>query len=153
MKRQDLIKKYEAYQSLGHAVFTVTLSTYVTSPAFASSDRMRHFWDNHFMHRVRRALPVRAKLDHDWLLELSPGGNYHYHGFLVVESKYGEHIWRGGGLRNQLQRDLDSLRQRGKYRPFCMNAHLIEPARIVAAWSNYITKQQRTLLTHGVQVK
>lgn len=141
MNRQQLQSKYQTYQSRGIAVFTATLSTYVQDDAFAASDRIRHYWDNHFIYRVSECLPVRARIDHDWVLEKSPDGYYHYHGLLAVEQAYGGKLWRDGSLCPKLKRALDSHARAGRYRPFCVNAHLIEPATNIRAWCSYITKQ------------
>ena len=142
--REELIQKYTAYEANGHSNFTVTLSTYVKSEAIAKSDRMRHFWDNHFVHRVNRCLPykLREKFDHDFIVELSPEGNYHYHGLMAFKSDAGQRIWHDGALDAQLKRDLDSFRNAGMYRPFCVNKHLIEPVWSGGAdrWCRYITK-------------
>lgn len=144
--RNQLTQKYLAYQSLGHAVFAVTLSTYVTSEAFAASDRIRHFWDNHFIYRVKCRLPPRAKLDHDWTLEISDDGYYHYHGFVAVEGKHGSRIWTSCGPHKKLIRALDSFSKSGTYRPFRVNKCLVEPVTNAAAWSTYITKQSSSFL-------
>jgi hypothetical protein len=141
MNRQQLQLKYQTYQSQGTSVFTVTLSSYVQDDDFAKSDRMRHYWDNHFIYHIRKCLPVRAKIDHDMVLEKSPDGYYHYHGLLAVEQAYGGKLWRDDSLCTKLKRALDSHARTGKYRSFCVNAHLIEPATNIPAWCNYITKQ------------
>ena len=142
--REELIHKYNGYEARGHSVFTVTLSTYVKSEAIAKSDRMRNFWDHHFIHRVKRCLPFKLKeqLDHDFIVERSPEGHYHYHGLLAFTSDAGKRIWHDGALDAQLKRDLDSFRRAGGYRPFCVNKHLIEPIRSGATdpWCKYITK-------------
>lgn len=138
-----LSDKYRHYRSIGHAAFCVTLSTYVKSEAYAKSDRMRHYWDNHFIFRVKRCLPFKAKIDHDWVVECSPKGFYHYHGFLAVESAYVHKVWTGNALHKQLRRDLDSLAIESPYRPFRVNAHLIEPVNNVEAWTTYSTKQNQ----------
>ena len=143
MKRTELTSKYETYREIGHAVFTVTLSTYVQSDPFAASDRMRHYWDQHFIYRIKKCLPLRAKLDHDWILEKPPHGNYHCHGLLAIEYQHSKKLWTEAGLSTKLSRALDSHARTGDYRPFKVNAYLIEPATNVQAWSNYITKQVR----------
>jgi hypothetical protein len=105
---------------------------------------MRNFWDHHFIHRVKRRLPFKLKeqLDHDFIVERSPEGHYHYHGLLALTSNAGKRIWHHGALDAQLQRDLDSFRRAGSYRPFCVNKHLIEPIRsgVADPWCKYITK-------------
>jgi len=143
-RREELMLKYNGYEANGHSVFAVTLSTYVKSEAIAKSDRMRHFWDQHFIHRVKRCLPYKLKeqFDHDFIVERSPKGHYHYHGLMAFKPIAGTRIWHDGALNAQLKRDVDSFRRAGGYRPFCVNKHLIEPIRSCAPdpWCNYITK-------------
>src|ERR1700761_2616839 len=82
VRRQDLEVKYVGYELQGHLVLCVTLSTYIKSQKYALSDRTRQMWDHHFIGRVRRCLPFKAKekLDYDWVMEESPEGFWHYHG-------------------------------------------------------------------------
>ena len=143
MNQQLLEQKYTHYQSQGASIFAATLSTFVKSGAFAASDRMRHYWDNHFIFRVRKCLPKhkRTKLDHDWVLEESPDGFYHYHGLFAVERKYERRIWRDGAEHPKLKRAIDSHASLGKYRCFRVKKHQIEPVYDIARWSSYITKQ------------
>lgn len=140
---EDLVRKYNDYEAQGHAVFTVTLSTYVKSEAFARR-HMSSFWNQHFIHRVRRRLPykLKDKFDHDFIVECSPGGCYHYHGLMAFTSDAGKRIWRDGKLDAQLTRDLDSFQQAGDYRLFCVKKHLVEPMRQGGSdwWCKYITK-------------
>lgn len=145
MNRALLLKKYQTYQTQGTAIFAVTLSTYVQDDRYAAydADNMRRYWDHDFIYRVRTCLPMRAKIDHDWVLERSPGGHYHYHGFLAVEQAHATKLWCDGALRSKLKRAIDSHATAGKYRGFCINAHLIEPVTNVAAWACYITKQNQ----------
>jgi len=140
-----LITKYNHYRTLGHAVLAVTLSTYVKSPWFAASDRMRKFWDHHFIYRVKQCLPYKArtKLDHDWVLEESPKGKYHYHGLLAIDSAYAHRIWSPIGLSAKLSNALDSFAQAGNYRDFRINKYLIEPVASIEAWTTYSTKQNQ----------
>lgn len=138
-----LIDKYNHYRSLGHLVLSVTLSTYVTSSGFAASDRMRKFWDFHFIYRVKQCLPYKAreKVDHDWVLEVSPKGKYHYHGFLAVDSAYADRIWTPTGLNKNLRKSLDSFTVAGEYRDFKIKKYLIEPVASIEAWATYSTKE------------
>lgn len=142
---EELMHKYNGYEARGHSVFTVTLSTYVKSDAIARSDRMSNFWNQHFIHRVKRCLPfkLKDKFDHDFVVERSPEGHYHYHGLMVFTADGGKKIWRDGKLSVKLERDLLSFRHKGDYRPFCVNKHLIEPVRSgeLDAWIRYITKE------------
>lgn len=142
--REELICKYNGYASLGHAVFAVTLSTYVTSEAFARSYHMSNFWNQHFIYRVRKRLPfkLKDKFDHDFIIERSPEGHYHYHGLMAFTSGAGKKVWHDEKLDAQIGRDLDSFRDAGKYRLFCVNKHLIEPMRSgdPDPWCTYITK-------------
>lgn len=135
-----IFEKYKHYKLLGHGVFAVTLSTYIRSEAFAFSDRMSHMWDQHFLRRVRRRLPETTSIDHDWIVEKSPEGFFHYHGFLAVPSQYVGRIWQSGRLHKQLNLDLLTFRRAGRYRPFRINSFLIEPVHSVRAWNDYIHK-------------
>jgi hypothetical protein len=141
---EELILKYESYRQQGNAVFAVTLSTYVKSRAFAN-EQMPSFWHQHFIYRVVRALPLWAKrkLDHDYIVECSPDGNYHLHGLFAVPQEATCRIWSGGVLGKGLHRALASFRHAGKYRPFRVNEFLVEPATNIAAWATYITKTLR----------
>jgi hypothetical protein len=109
----------------------------------------RHMWDDHFIYKIRRRLPLKVRLDHDYVIELSPpmlssGGGYScfygYHGFIAIDSVYASRLWSNSGLNRHIAGSLTSLRKRGFYRPFCINSFLIEPARNIEAWSTYITK-------------
>ena len=144
MLQKDLVKKYQHYDSQGHLVLAVTLSTYIRSESYASTDRMRHMWDQHFIRRVMRRLPVNVPLDHDWILERSPEGYFHYHGFLAVTAKYSTRLWKDHQLNKHLTRDLNSFTEAGKYRPFRINKFLIEPVHNIKAWTTYITKDTST---------
>jgi hypothetical protein len=144
MNRQDLATKYQSYQDQGHLVLSVTLSTYIKSARYAHSDRTRYMWDHHFIRRVERRLPFKAKnkFDHDYLMEESPEGCWHYHGLIAVPSQYSNHLWKGNVLHPQLGRDIYSFRRLGSQRLFKINSFLIEPVKSVDAWCSYITKQQ-----------
>jgi hypothetical protein len=103
-------------------------------------------WDKHFIGRVQEALPVKAKekIDHDYLMEMSPEGYWHYHGALAVPSRFGESLWKSKerALHPRFAKAIYGLRDRGKYRLFKINSYLTEPMVNVAAWFTYITKQQ-----------
>jgi hypothetical protein len=140
-----LATKYRGYASQGMLVLAVTLSTYVPSDRFAASAAMSYFWNEHFIRRIRRVLPFKLqnKLDHDYVVEKSPDGYWHYHGFLVVPMEAAHRIWHDGALDQRLKRDLDALHTAGEYRPFQLNKYLIEPVREDSneeAWAGYITK-------------
>src|ERR1039458_829889 len=150
MLQKDLLKKYRHYYSQGHLVLAVTLSTYIQSESYASSDRMRHLWDQHFIRRVKRRLPVNVPLDHDWILERSPEGYFHYHGFLAVSAKYSDRLWKNNQLNKHLTRDLKSFTEAGKYRPFRINKFLIEPVHNIADWTTYITKDTSMNSTYNL---
>jgi hypothetical protein len=147
--RQLLITKYMSYQTQGLSVFTMSLSTYIQEQRNPPEEMFRHMWDDHFIHKIRRRLPYKARFDHDYVIELSPpilarGGTYScfygYHGFIAIESAYTSRIWSGGVLNKHLAGSLKCLRKRGLYRPFCINSFSIEPAKNIESWSNYITK-------------
>jgi hypothetical protein len=139
MNAQLLEQKYTHYQSNGYSIFAVTLSTFVKSDSYAASDRMRNYWDHHFIFRVRKCLPKhrRTKLDHDFVVEESPDGFYHFHGLFAMEKKYECRIWRSGALHPKLKRAIDSHVELGKYRYFRIKKHQIEPVTEVATWCNY----------------
>ncbi len=143
--RNSLLVKYQSYTEQGHVAFAVTLSTYVKSETIAKSHRMADFWDNHFLHRIKRSLPMKLKtqFDHDFIVEKSPDGFFHYHGLLAFTKEAARKFWISGELKAQIRRDLESFRHEGEYRPFCVNKFLIEPIRQgqVGAWIRYITKE------------
>lgn len=143
--REALRTKYDGYAAQGHAIFAVTLSTYVKSESIARSHLMSDFWDSHFLHRVRRCLPFKLKThsDHDFVIERSPEGYFHYHGLLAFTHEAGERFWPKGELNPKVKRSLDTFHNKGAYRPFCVNSFLIEPIRAgqLAAWIHYITKE------------
>jgi hypothetical protein len=144
--RKELKQRYSTYESIGYSTYAVTLSTYIASRGFAR-ENMRDYWDCHFIGRVKRCFPFKMKnqfFDHDFIVEKSPGGHYHYHGLMAFPSDTSKKIWRDGELNPQLRRDLDSFRSRGKHRMFCVNKHLIEPVHscLLDTWIRYITKEK-----------
>jgi len=147
MKRQELMTKYEAYHRQGHLVPAVTLSTFIKSATYAHSDRTRQLWDHHFIRRVERRLPERArdknKIDHDYVMEESPESFWHYHGLLAVPVIFASRFWINNALHPRLYGDIYSFRRVGTQRSFKVNEFLIEPVHSVSAWCGYITKQQR----------
>lgn len=152
-----LVMKYDHYRAIGHGVYAVTLSTYVKSErrtfnrsSDSADDRWRMFWDHHFIFGVKRSLPFKAKIDHDWVLECSPEGYLHYHGLLAVDASHKHKLWTQSGLNKRLRRRLDSFSDRGKYRPFRINKYLVEPVENVKAWSCYSTKQNGAYLNTNV---
>jgi hypothetical protein len=147
--RSLLITKYVSYQQQGLSVFTVSLSTYIQEQLVPPELMFQEMWDNHFIHKVRKRLPMTARLDHDYVIELSPpirrsSGElacfYGYHGFLAIDPVHSSKIWTNGFLNRHLVGSLKSLRKKGLYRPFCINSFLIEPVTSVETWSAYITK-------------
>lgn len=147
--RQLLITKYLSYQQQGLAIFTVSLSTYLREQRVVPDAMLRNMWDDHFIHKVRKRLPFKAKLDHDYVVETSPpmrtrSGDlfcfYGYHGFIAIEAMYANKIWSAGVLNRHLVGSLKSFRKRGLYRPFCINSFLIEPAKNIESWTTYFTK-------------
>lgn len=151
--REQLETKYRAYHEQGLAIFSVTLSTYVRERRVVPTEMFREMWDNHFIHRVRKVLPTRVRLDHDFGIELSPlqrrngqlARHYHYHGFLALEPSKRHRIWIDGKLNKQLDGALRSFGHAGKYRSFCINSYDIQPAGgDGAAWASYITKDPST---------
>lgn len=157
IKATDLTIKYDHYNRIGHGVFAVTLSTYVKSfptgrrpPAKKTDDRWRMFWDHHFIYSVKRCLPFKAKIDHDWALEESPDGYFHYHGLLTVDGAHKHCLWKPNGLNKKLSRRLSTFSETGNYRPFRVNAYLIEPINSIPAWTNYSSKQSAFFLNTNV---
>jgi len=143
MKLPDQLElKYAGYQESGHAVFAVTLSTYIKDDWFARSEAMRTFWQKHFIYRVHQCLPfkVRKAVDHDYVVERSPHGHFHYHGWLALPSEHSHRIWQNGALRPRLDRALASFRHKGKSRSLRVNKYLVEPLRRATAWAKYTTK-------------
>ena len=145
-QRIQLQMKCNGYLAQGHLVLAATLSTFVKSDSYARSDAMRHFWDWHFIHRVERRLhPYKSHLDHDYVLEQSPEGYWHYHGLLAVREPCANRLWKHDRLHPRLEKDLRTFEQRGRYRPFRVNSFLIEPIKSPEAWCRYITKQPSML--------
>jgi len=137
--------KYNHYEREGKAIFTVTLSTYVSSEMIAKSDRMRRFWEREFLYRITEQLPYRlkAKIDFDYVIERSTAGHYHYHGLLAMPKEAGDRIWKDGNLNRQLDRDLAALHTKGSHRDFAVNSFLMEPIRpdkTIDHWVHYMTK-------------
>jgi hypothetical protein len=137
----ELTLKYECYRRNGNAVFAVTLSTFVKSESFARR-HMPSYWREHFIDRILKELPYKAKrkVDHDCVVECSPDGYYHFHGFFALPAAYSRRIWAEGSLCKSLRCALESFRSRGRSRMFQVNKFLIEPVRNVAAWAMYCTK-------------
>lgn len=149
--RKELVQRYGVYESIGYSNFTITLSAYINSRGFAI-ESMRDFWNSHFIGRVVRCLPYKMKkefFDHDFVVEESPGGHYHYHGLMALPPDVAKKVWCDGALNAKLRRDLDSFRSKGRHRPFCVNKHLIEPVRQgrLGNWVRYITKENNMPLS------
>lgn len=153
--RQLLTTKYLAYEAKDVTVFTITLSTFVREKTRPPDEMFRHMWDQHVIHRIRRRLPVTARMDHDYVVELTPpkvvsaddiACFYGYHGFLAIEQRYAHRIWTSNGLNKHLCGALASFRRRGAYRPFSINSFLIEPVTNIPAWASYITKTRNPIL-------
>ncbi len=124
---------------------TVTLSTFLSSEKIARSEWMSKFWDYDFLFRVRKHLPygLRKKIDHDYVVERSYAGHWHYHGLLAMPKEAADRIYKDGQIKRQLERDLKALRKPGKYRKFAVNSVLIEPKRpglTLGEWISYLTK-------------
>lgn len=147
---ENLIRKYTHYKANDKSVFSVTLSTYVTSERFAQSDRMSYFWNEHFIHRVKACLPYKAKnkIDHDYVIERSPDGFYHYHGLFALPREHAHRIWKDGKLVRRLSCSLRSLEKAGDYRSFCVNSYEVKPARNPAAYAKYSTKTAGYISSH-----
>lgn len=145
--RDRLLFKYEDYELRGLSIYCVTLSTYIKSEKFATSDRMSHFWNNDFMPRVLRYVPCKykQKVDHDYIIERAPNYCYHYHGLIAMPTEAAGKIWINGALNRNLVGNLESFQTVGTYRSFRINNFLIEPAGARGLgsslnWVKYITK-------------
>jgi hypothetical protein len=143
----QLQEKYFHYaESVGHSVFTATLSTFVTSKAVVAREFER-FWNHDFMFRVLRVLPkpLRQRVDHDFVVEQSPEGHFHFHGLFAADRNANRWLWKDGQLNRQLEASVASLAHRGEYRAFSVPAYLIEPWRPADGWCTYICKDKNTL--------
>ncbi len=144
--REELITKYNHYLTQDHLVLTVTMSTRLYSEAIAYSDVMRQFWDREFLYRVKRNIPSSATLDHDFVVESSRAGMWHYHGLLATRRCNAHALWKDGKLNRRISRDVAALRHdRPQYRQFVITSFLIEPVNSVEAWCRYITKSKATV--------
>jgi hypothetical protein len=151
---QYLYSKYHHHKyDNQHAIFTVTLSTYYKETYPHPTFKFKQMWDNHFINKIRNRLPAKAKLDHDYAVELSSPNEstgdknryYHYHGLIVLEQQYAHRIWKDGSLRNNIYGALNSFKRNDShYRPFTINSFLIEPLGNVGDWVGYITKYPLT---------
>ena len=141
--KEMLVTKYSHYEYLRHAIFAITLSTYVKSEKYARSTRFESMWNNHVIYKIRDKLPykAKAKIDHNYVIELSVEGFYHYHGLVAVPAAYGKYIYQNGCLNKNLERDLRSFRRVGIYRYFRINTHEIKPCYDSINWIDYITKE------------
>lgn len=147
--KQQLIHKYLHYQSIGKSIFTVTLSTYIKEQPFPPTHMFSRMWDNYFITKVKKRLPYKEPLDHDYVIELSPPtldskgsytSYYGYHGFIALNSSYEYRIWSNGHLNKHLCGALKSFRRKGLYRPFRINSYLIEPVKNIESWIEYLHK-------------
>ena len=145
-KRQsDLFSRFKYYQEQGLLVLAVTLSTCVTSDFVARSERFSQIWSKHFIEKLHKRLPKNLKttsLDYEYLIEQSPDGYWHFHGFVAVAANVAGRFWTTEGLNHHLQRDLKSFRKAGKYRSCRVNSFLLEPVTNCYRWSNYCTKSR-----------
>ena len=145
-KRQsDLFSRFRYYQEQGLLVLAVTLSTCVTSDFVARSERFSQIWSKHFIEKLHKRLPKNLKttsLDYEYLIEQSPDGYWHFHGFVAVAANVAARFWTTEGLNHHLKRDLNSFRKAGKYRSCRVNSFLIEPVTNCYRWSNYCTKSK-----------
>ena len=140
----DLTDRFQCYLDQGHLVLTATLSTYVTSDAFARSEAFRSMWNKHFMEKVYKRLPVGSRettVDYEYIIQCSPDGYWHFHGFLATPAPYADRLWTSSGLNRHLRNDLESFRRAGIYRPCRVNSFLVEPVEKIVAWSIYSTRE------------
>lgn len=163
---EQTVSKYSTYQSNGHLILSVTLSTYISDSSFACSSSMRSMWD-HFLLRVERYLP-QGKLHHydsDFVIECNDDGFYGFHGLLALKSDVEARIWKDQKLNKHLVNDLRSFRNKGKYRKVCINSFCIEnlarnpeerlPHRsshgeqAIKDWVYYIYKRRQLKITNS----
>lgn len=140
--RNQLSTLFNGYKNQGHGVFVVTLSTFVKSEAFAKSPKMTDFCSSVFIRRIQKHLPWKdkSKLDFEFVIEQSPDGFFHFHGFLAAPKNVADRIYSGGKLNMNIARDLTCLNKAGKYRTFKVNKFEIVPATNIDQWVNYIMK-------------
>ena len=135
--------KIESYIAQGHGVFTATLSTFVDSRSIAKAAFPR-FWNYEFIHRIEKRLPfsLRKAIDHDFDIEPSKEGHFHFHGWFAVKSAAIHKIWRDGKLTPAVKRDLEALAKIGRQSTFSVNSYLVEPLRPddLERWIKYSSK-------------
>ena len=137
--------KYDHYEKIGHAIFAVTLSTFLSSEKIARSEWTGKFWEHDFLYRIKKHLPLalREKIDHDYVMERSDAGHWHYHGLLAMPKEAADMIYKDGQVKRQLDRDLKALNKPSPYRKFAVNSFLIEPIRpdlTIGNWISYLIK-------------
>lgn len=140
--REYLSTLYNGYRERGHKVFIVTLTSFVKSKSYAQSTNMYDYWENVFIRRIRKHLPfkMKSKIDYDFVIELSPNGHYHYHGFIVAPQDVAAKIYPNNCLNRNIVRDLARLNKEEKYRTHKIKKFEIKPAENIDQWANYITK-------------
>ena len=140
--REYLSTLYNGYRNNGHMVFIVTLTSFVKSRPYAHSTNMYDFWESVFIRRIRNNLPykMKTKIDFDFVIELSPKGHYHYHGFIAVPNDVAAKIYPNNRLSRKIVRDLARLNKEEKYRTHTIKRFEIKPANDIDCWANYITK-------------
>ena len=140
-----LRQKYESYLAQRHGVFAVTLATFVSSKRFAIANFPK-FWNDEFIGRLKQRIPfaLRDAVDHDFFLEQSPNGHWHFHGFLAVGAAAAPKLWRDGKLTPAVENDLRWFAKEGSDRGFSINSSLIEPIREgddgLSRWIQYSSK-------------
>ena len=141
------------YITSGYLVLAVTLSTFVTSNAFAASQRFDSLWDKFFIEKVYKRIPQQrrnAVLDHEFQKECSPDGHWHFHGFLALRPDIAPRVWYGGYLNRHLEGDLRSFEKCGTYRPCRLTSFDINPVANAAAWARYITDKNKNLRSKNI---
>src|ERR1017187_10977048 len=110
-RQSDLFSRFKYYQEQGFLVLAVTLSTCVTSDFVARSERFSQIWSKHFLEKLHKRLPKNLKatsLDYEYLIEQSPDGYWHFHGFVAVAANVADRFWTTEeGLNHHLKRDLN----------------------------------------------
>ena len=123
----QLTQRMSGYRKRGHLVLCATLSTLVTSDGFAHSESFSQMWTKHFVEKLHKRLPAgisRNLIDHEYLIQRSPEGFWHFHGFVAVDRSIADRFWKDGILNRHLGKDLLSFRKAGRYRSCRINSFL-----------------------------
>jgi hypothetical protein len=140
----QLTQRMSGYRKQGHLVLCATLSTLVTSDGFAHSEPFSQMWTKHFVDKLHKRVPAKSRgtlIDHEYMIQRSPEGYWHFHGFVAVHHSVADRFWLNGILNRHLAKDLLSFRKAGEYRSCRINSFLIEPVEKTGAWTTYISRE------------